>query len=443
MIKFFKIVFCLLIVNFFYFPTPYTFTYGFNTKELIAVVGIFLFLADMYRQKSFAITREFLDLLVYSILISIMAIFSAVYHNTPERVYTTYFLSMLVWLSSAFVVIKCIKLVHGHVTIPLVGAYIVAISVIQGLIAVIADNYPPLDNLILRTIPGITWCKSVDRLYGFSGSATLDTGGIRFAIASILCMHNIKSRIEENKPGAIPLYILAFLIITVTGNLVARTTLVGTVLGLVYLLVYILPLRVRFRTASFIALIWLLAETAIIVLIVIGLYNNDEKFRFRTRFGFEGFFALAEEGRWRTGSNDQLADMYVFPDNPETWLIGDGYFGNPEGDLNYLGDTYGGYYKNTDVGYLRFIFFFGIIGLIIFSMYIIYAGRTCNRMLPGNTLLFLFLTATNFIVWFKVATDCFFILGLFICLGYVISFEDSLQPSSDVERGRDGASAGA
>jgi len=149
------------------------------------------------------------------------------------------------------------------------------------------------------------------------------------------------------------------------------------------------------------------------------LYNTNDRFHYRIRFGFEGFFSLVEKGHWQTGSNDVLADMYVFPDNAQTWIIGDGYFVNPSDDLNFLGDLYYGYYMNTDVGYLRFIFFFGLIGLAVYSMYIIYAGRVCNRMFPGNLLLFMALTSMNFVIWFKVATDCFFILAIFICLGYV------------------------
>ena len=414
-----KVLFCLLVVNFFYFPTPYSFTFGFNTKELTAVIGALLFVADMYRQRRIAITKEFLALLVFSALISFLAFFSATYHHTQERVYTTYFISMIVWLASAFAVIKCIKWAHGDLSINLVAAYIVAISTIQGLIAVIADNYQPLDNLILRAIPGLGWCKTENRLYGFSGSATLDTGGIRFAIASILCMYLLKKETDEGHSKYVPLYILAFLLLSVTGNMVARTTLVGTIIGLLYMIVFVSPLKQGQNRSSLSAWLWMLLETTTIVLIVIGLYNSDNKFKNRTRFGFEGFFSIAEEGHWRTGSNDVLADMYVFPDNPETWLIGDGYFGNPADDPNYLGRDFGGYYQNTDVGYLRFIFFFGLIGLAVFSLYIIYAGRACIRLLPGNTVLFFLLTLTNFIIWFKVATDCFFILGLFICLGYV------------------------
>ena len=328
-------------------------------------------------------------------------------------------MSMLVWLSSAFVVIKCLKGVHGEVTIELIAEYIVAVSVVQGLIAVIADNYAPLDDYIIKYVPDLIWSKSEDRLYGFGSTATLDTGGIRFAIASLLCAHNIKTLVQDERTRGIPIYVLAFLIITVTGNMVARTTIVGSAMGLAYLFIFISPFRNKLTKATFMAWIWIIVETMAIVITVVSLYNSDPKFYNRTRFAFEGFFSLVEEGRWQTGSNDKLKSMYVFPDNPETWLIGDGYFVAPGADPNYLGDSVDGYYMGTDVGYLRFIFYFGLVGLVIYSLYIIYAGKVCLRMHPGNKLLFIALTGLNFVIWFKVATDCFFILCLFVCLGYV------------------------
>ena len=417
--KFFKVIFCFIIVDFFFFSTHFSFSHGFNTKEIMAVVGIFLFLGEMYRQNKFAITNEFMGLLIYSVLISLMAVFSTLFHNTQEASYTTYFMSMLVWLSSAFVVIKCIKGVHGKLSIELISKYIVAVAVVQGLIAVIADNYAPLDDFIITYVPDLIWSKSEDRLYGFGSTATLDTGGIRFAIASILCAHNIKTLVQDERTKGIPLYVLAFLIITLTGNMVARTTIVGSALGLAYIFFFISPFRGKLTTASFKAWIWILAETLAIVILIASLYKTDPKFYNRTRFAFEGFFSLVEEGHWQTGSNDKLKTMYVFPDNPETWIIGDGYFLAPGADPNYMGDSLDGYYMGTDVGYLRFIFFFGVIGLALYSLYIIYAGKVCLRMHSDNKLLFIALTGLNFIIWLKVATDCFFILCLFICLGYV------------------------
>ena len=428
MLKFIKILICFIVVDFFFFSTKMSFTRGLNTKELMAVVGIILFFADLYRNKEPVITREFLSLLVYSILISLFAIFSAVIHNTQERTYTTYFVSMLVWLSASFVVVKCIQAVHGQLSIELIAKYIVAVSVAQCLIAIIADNYAPLDSFILRVVPGTSWVKSENRLFGFGDTSVLDTGGIRYAIASVLCAFNLINAVRANKTASVPIYFLAFLIIGLIGNMIARTTIVGTIIGLIYLLIFLFPYNFSIVSTSLKAWLWLLLEASLVVTIVASLYITNEKFYQRTRFGFEGFFSLVEEGHWKSSSNEKLKTMYVFPDNPETWLIGDGYFISPYYDKNYLGEANEGYYKGTDVGYLRFIFFFGIIGLLTYSAFIIYAGRVCSRLNPGNKFLFALLTLMNFIIWFKVATDCFFILCLFISLGYVKNSMEEVSP---------------
>ena len=148
--KFLKILFCFVVVDFYFFSTKFSFSHGYNTKELLAVMGIFLFLTDLYQRRKFAVTREFIGLLIYSGLISLMAVFSATVHNTKETLYTTYFLSMLVWLSASYTAIRCIKAVHGKLSVELVAAYVVGVSVAQGLIAVIADNYAPLSDIIVR-----------------------------------------------------------------------------------------------------------------------------------------------------------------------------------------------------------------------------------------------------------------------------------------------------
>ena len=63
--------------------------------------------------------------------------------------------------------------------------------------------------------------------------------------------------------------------------------------------------------------------------------------------------------------------MYVFPDNIKTWIIGDGYFANPgDTDPYYVGPLGGAFYKSTDVGYLRFIFYFGVLGLFAFVLFL-------------------------------------------------------------------------
>jgi hypothetical protein len=134
------------------------------------------------------------------------------------------------------------------------------------------------------------------------------------------------------------------------------------------------------------------------------------------RFAFEAFFNYIERGEFETSSTDRLQTMYVFPESLKTWLIGDGYFSNPYGDPNFIGKYIGGYYMGTDVGYLRFIFYFGLMGLLAFSVFMIYSAQTCMRNLPHYKAMFALLLLSNFVIWLKVSTDIFLVFALFICV---------------------------
>ena len=68
----------------------------------------------------------------------------------------------------------------------------------------------------------------------------------------------------------------------------------------------------------------------------------------------------------------------------------------------------------TDVGYLRFIFYFGLIGLVAISAVMCKAVFICGRKFEAWRALFLMLLAVNFIVWFKVSTDIFLVFALFL-----------------------------
>ena len=75
----------------------------------------------------------------------------------------------------------------------------------------------------------------------------------------------------------------------------------------------------------------------------------------------------------------------------------------------------------TDVGYCRFIFYFGIIGLITISAVMIYAGFVAMETFPKYAHVFLLGVACNFIIWLKVSTDLFPFLSLFAALSFLTS----------------------
>jgi hypothetical protein len=147
--------------------------------------------------------------------------------------------------------------------------------------------------------------------------------------------------------------------------------------------------------------------------VIIYFYYADESFHNNLRFGFEGFFSLAEKGEWHVRSNKQLLSMVVWPDNFRTWLIGDGYFENPMNDFYYDGPLYN-YYMGTDVGYCRFIFYFGLLGLVTFSAFFVVAAFLCTQNNPKYAIVFWLILLMNFIVWVKVSSDLFSVFALFL-----------------------------
>jgi hypothetical protein len=120
-------------------------------------------------------------------------------------------------------------------------------------------------------------------------------------------------------------------------------------------------------------------------------------------------------------------------------VIGDGYIENPTGrDPYYVGPTYGGYYMGTDIGYLRFIFYFGLIGLSMFILYFYKVAKACMTRFPKYTTMFWLVLAINMIVWLKVSTDIFLVFAIFLCISkeendaYEKQYEDSLPDPLDV-----------
>jgi hypothetical protein len=258
--------------------------------------------------------------------------------------------------------------------------------------------------------------RDADRIYGIG--ATLDVGGSRFAAVLIgICymMHHETS----NSFIKLFLWALAFTIITVIGNMIARTTLIGVLLGLLcYLLLLIYSSGDSRRTELWKSVMAWTLVLGITIPSCIILYETVPLFNDLLRFGFEGFFSLFEKGSWMVSSNEVLKNMVVWPEDLRTWIIGDGYFANSRYDPNYLGDaTALGFYMGTDIGYLRFLFYFGVPGLLAISAVIIWSCIFCCRYFEKDTFFFFFIALANFIIWAKVSTDLYLVFCPFMAAG--------------------------
>ena len=419
--KFLKLIamlFLVFLTSMFFFPFEFTFLPGINTKMAMAAVGLVLFALDLAKGRAASLDRSFFLLSFLAALVSLAAFASAVINHTNDYTYASYIISMWVWMGAAYVVVSAIKWVHGEATVEIVGNYLIAVCVMQCGLAIMIDSFPWLKNLVSDLILGLGFVdnqtlEESNRLYGIGCS--LDVAGTRFScVLVIIAFLSLKIAGTEKKQW-IWLYLISFFGISIVGNIIARTTIVGVGMAVLVWLIGAIAVR-QAETRRFFISRWLaVLITAIIVCTV--LYIESPVFKDNFRFGFEGFFSLAETGRWETNSNNILKNMIVFPDNLHTWIIGDGYLENPyRRDINYVGPNFGGYYMATDIGYLRFIFYFGLIGLLLFCAYMVTCANELMKRFPAYSWMFFCILLINLIVWLKVSTDIFVVMAIFLCL---------------------------
>lgn len=409
-----------VLTSLYFFPFEFTFLPGVNTKMMMAAAGlVFLIIQLAKQEKKAEVGHEILMLSLFAASVSIIGWISITVNNTPDTAYANYLISMWVWLGSAYMLVSTIRQLHRHLSVVLLVNYLIAVCVLQCVLALVIDSLPAIKAVVDTYIEqGQEFLNQINvkRLYGIG--ASLDVAGSRFA-AVLIMIAFVTTTIEKTSlQRYLPLYLICFFAIAIVGNMIARTTTVGLGLAIFCWLITANISQIKGNTFTHYRLWgWMALILVIVTGVTVFLYNTNPDVAKKMRFAFEGFFSLFEQGKWEVSSNDKLKAMYVFPDNLKTWIIGDGYFSNPRDvDLFFIGKETGGYYMGTDVGYLRFIFYFGIIGLIAMMTFVCKAGAYCIKNLAKYKLMFVLLLLANFIIWFKVSTDIFLVFALFLMI---------------------------
>lgn len=411
--KYILSVLTLIVVSFYFFPVELSFLPIVNSKTALAGVGLIILTIQLAKNGNGLINKDTFLLSIFAAFVSLAGVISVVFNGTPDYEYATYIVSMWVWLSAAYVVVSLIRWVHGTVSVFLLCNYLIALCVAQCILALTMDLSKPVQDFVfsLQDDSVGNFFTQKQRLSGFG--AGLDVAGSRFSAVLIMISFLCVNKFKKVKPYLF-FYIWAFVIISVIGNMIGRTTTVGMIIAMAY-----------FVVGSFIymsnadrnrILLWILGILTVNILVLIYVYYNIPEMYQNLRFGFEGFFSLVEKGRWEVHSNEMLSQGYIFPNNLKTWLIGDGFFGTTNIDPYYTGVSWGGFYKGSDVGYSRFLFYFGLIGLSAFSIFMLKVCNVCVRRFHTYSYMFLMFVVVNFLVWLKVSTDIFLVFAPFLCI---------------------------
>ncbi|WP_321480788.1 hypothetical protein [uncultured Bacteroides sp.] len=402
----FSSVISTTVVSCYFFPFEFTFLpKGVNTKIILAVLGI-LFIYFYGLKKSYRVLhRNLVIATIIAIVFSLFGFIAVDYNHTNDFTYSLYIFSFITWLGGAYAVCCILRYFNGEATFRLIFHYLIIVSVLQCILALAIDFIEPfkvwIDSYISQeTITDDAFLQKVDRLYGIG--AALDVAGTRFSIV-LLGLAALMSHGQEvrNNKSLLFFYSLAFFIICIVGNMISRTTSVGMVLALGYLLYAIQISNKGIDKRSI--FLWSIVFSVVVLIssASIYLYYNDASIHNLLRYGFEGFFNWGEKGKWYTESTNRLNNtMWIWPTDMKTWLIGKGSF-------EYMG---------TDIGYCRFIFYSGLPGLIIFSIFFIYnAIANMDKLGPYKKfcIAILFL---GFVIWLKVSTDLFIMYALLYCM---------------------------
>lgn len=415
-VKLLQIIITLIVTSFFFFPFYFTFLPTVNTKMMMAAAGFLVFLVDLSKNRTANINRDFFVLSLLAALVSFVSFLSMTINETPDDSYITYLVSMWVWLGAAYFMVSTVKWTHEKVSIELLCFYLIAVGGIQCILALAIDQNYSVKAFIDSILYGYGFMgKNENRLYGLG--CALDVAGGRFSALLIMIAYLLPRMVKRKNRNIYILFLLtAFCLISLVGNIIGRTTTIGLAVSIAYLFYIFIFQKISDKNEKSILLRWITVYFSVAVVISVFLYNVNPQWREHLRFGFEGFFSLFENGRWEVHSNDMLKSHYVFPDNMRAWIIGDGRIASTDIDPYYTGKAWSGFYMGSDVGYVRFIFYFGLTGLIAFSLFMIKAGLICFKRFRDYRYMFLMFVALNFIIWLKVSTDIFLVFAPFLCL---------------------------
>lgn len=392
------------------YPVRFAFFPFVSTRVAIGAMGILLFLINglSYNSKKIlSIKKEWLSVAISLMIIVLIAIFVDIVNGTKETYFIKFPLSMIAIFGASYAVAKGVKSVYHEITFEIIARYIVITVVLQMIITILMFIFPIIKESLLKLLAknyqaevGIDIDALQSRIIGF-GSQFFAAGVVN-CFTLILLAILIKHKGSRNEKSIS--LMLGFGLISIVGTVLSRTTLIGILISFA---IFFYKSKIFIIKSS--NLKFSIICAALIVLFVVFMPSSIlEKIKIATKFGFEMFYNYFEKGELTTKSTNQLFEMYkVHPNSIKTWIIGDGYYKNP------LDATL--YYMNTDVGYLRLLFYFGIIGTLAYFAYEITLVKLANKINGTTFPLFFFAIAVLILILnLKGMTEMTSLVSLFL-----------------------------
>lgn len=344
-----KIIAFALLFSFIY-QIDYIFL-PFNIPFVMGLAGMPIFL---YKNNSFSRKdRKYVkDTLLSLLPVAIVATLSIIGNYSHDFYFVKWAIINMLYFFGAYLMFQLLRGAFRDLSFGRLVDLLVMCAVVQLSLTLVMYFSPEVKNTLQPLIHESEIAKeamerAATRLVGFG--THFFVSGITHAFILIMIAFSFTLRKVSLFKSVVMM--LSFIFIAAVGSMMARTTLVGVLFAIVIVL---LGRRGKKYFISGLVLSTIIISVASVSFL--DLIGDDMEKLFN--FGFEAFVNYQETGSFSTESTDDMMRLYKFPTTWETWLIGDAIY-----------EAGNGYYMNTDIGYCRLIFYFGVIGFIAFMWF--------------------------------------------------------------------------
>ena len=393
----------LKIILFFFlfsylFPIEFTFL-PFGTVRIVQGIGLIYFIFTLLVRK---LPTSVLIFWGCAFLISCVGFYSTSIFNQANDFSVIQVRGIYVFLYtiSAYLIVSIVrKITKTHPFYTLVEWMVVA-TVVYALISFVLflspDSYSIYKDLIVANDRLLTQNQELVqlRLLGLSHNVQYANAAVFYGIvmwAVILVYKNKETFLFHHKW----IFYSVISLLVVAGIFSGRTFFIM----LLFTVLYILLLNGKkgiWKTMKDCFVIFFPVILIASLGITYFMANNEDAME----WAFELFINMTD-GEMRSDSTDTLKDMLqILPDKTYTWIVGDGLAEYDDGT----------FYMDTDAGYLRSIFYWGLFGTIIYYIVLYIYFKTLKKCSKLPNL------------------DVYFFIILFFT--YIYNIKDFYQPVS-------------
>ncbi len=334
----------ILLVLFFYYVYPQaldTFGHSFVFASGIVGAGVYVYHRMPFKEVVYALIA-----LVLMVAIQLYAIYI---NGAFDPYIENYMFSHLASFMSCYLIILVLFKFEPNASVSTVSMYIIAAVTLQAIISLLMYNYPEIKEfLVARELPGelnennraaAEGARLIGHGMGYFGA------GVVYGYALIILAYVIAAT-RKNVTQVILLTAI-YMFLFYIGMFSARTTVVGGGISLGLIGIYLLLHYKRNKTSIYVFMAFG------IVAIVVGYILMRQFFPHMADWAFELVDNYQRTGRLWTKSSNGLEEMFFFPDDFKTFMIG-------RGEMWFWGN---------DVGFTRLVFFSGIIGMTAYLLF--------------------------------------------------------------------------